>query len=165
MQNQKIELILYRRRQIARLLAGIYKTDHVKYMSAFLNLYNMVPLTASCLSCWAPFGATPQHSITSGYIWVVFERQGLPKVIRKRCAPDQNLPKGTSRSDAPALQNLCRWNALWTKIHSTLPNIEILMITSASCFRLRKTNWLILIMSSNPHMTWNIFKGNEKLKK
>ncbi len=46
-----------------------------------LNLSNTVPLTASCVPCF-PFGTTLQHSITSGHIRLVLEREGLPNVVQ-----------------------------------------------------------------------------------
>lgn len=63
-----------------------------------LNRSSTVPLVVSSLSCWAPFGTTPQHSITSGHIWLVLERQGLPKVVDAKVCPwskfaERNKPK------------------------------------------------------------------------
>ena len=46
-----------------------------------LNLSNTVPLTASCVPCF-PFGTALQHSITSGHIQLVLEREGLPHVVQ-----------------------------------------------------------------------------------
>ena len=85
--NQKIEIIPYHHRQIARLLAGICKTDHVRHMAVFLESLQYGTydsLMSFLLGTWAPFGSTPQHSITSGYTWVVFERRGLLKVIQEK---------------------------------------------------------------------------------
>lgn len=70
-----------------------------------LNLSRTVPLTASCLSCVASW-VTPQHSITSGNIRLVLERQGLPNVVHENVCPwskfaDTNKPKWLTRPPKP----------------------------------------------------------------
>lgn len=61
-----------------------------------LNLSNIVPLPVSCLSCCAPFGTTPQHSITSGCIRLILERQGLPNVVQVKVCPSSKLAERNS---------------------------------------------------------------------
>lgn len=63
-----------------------------------LNLSKTVPLAASRPSCCPPFLTIPQHSITSGCIWLVLERHGLPNVVQVKVWPwskpaDKNSPK------------------------------------------------------------------------
>lgn len=72
-----------------------------------LNLSNTLPLRASCLSCSAPpFVTMPQHSMTSGFILLVFERQGLPNVVQEKVWPwsklaGRNSPKWLTRPPKP----------------------------------------------------------------
>jgi hypothetical protein len=70
-----------------------------------LNLSSTVPLTASFLPCTKPW-VTPQHSITSGIIRLVFERQGLPNVEHENVCPwskfaEINNPKWLSFPPKP----------------------------------------------------------------
>lgn len=70
-----------------------------------LNLSSTVPLRASALSSSA-FGATPQHSIVSGYILHAFDKGGLPKVVDSKVWPwsklaDRNNPKWFTRPPKP----------------------------------------------------------------
>lgn len=68
-------------------------------------LSKTVPLRPSCFSLCAPF-TTPQHSITSGYIRVVLERQGLLNVGEVKVCPwsklaERNRPKWLGRPPKP----------------------------------------------------------------
>jgi hypothetical protein len=70
-----------------------------------LNLSSTVPLTASFLPCTKPW-VTPQHSITSGIIRLVLERQGLPNVEHENVCPwskfaEINNPKWLSFPPKP----------------------------------------------------------------
>lgn len=70
-----------------------------------LNLSSTVPLTASFLPWTTPW-VTPQHSITSGTIRLVLERQGLPNVEHENVCPwskfaEINNPKWFSRPPKP----------------------------------------------------------------
>ena len=70
-----------------------------------LNLSNTEPFTTSCFSCSVLF-LTPQHSITSGHIWLVLERQGLLKVGQEKVCPwsklaERNMPKWLARPPKP----------------------------------------------------------------
>lgn len=71
-----------------------------------LNLSNTVPLMASWFSCWAPSTPKPQHSTTSGYIWLIFDKGGLPKVVHSKVWPlsklaETNRPKWFTRPPKP----------------------------------------------------------------
>lgn len=71
-----------------------------------LNLSNTVPLTTSCFSCSIPFLTIPQHSITSGHILLVLEREGLLKVVQEKVCPwskpaERNKPKWLTRPPNP----------------------------------------------------------------
>lgn len=72
-----------------------------------LNLSNTVPLAFSRNSGCPPFWTIPQHSITSGCIWLTLERQGLPNVMQGKVWPwsklaDRNKPKWFTRPPNPS---------------------------------------------------------------
>ena len=71
-----------------------------------LNLSRTVPLTASSFSFSAPLTWTPQHSITSGFILFILERQGLLKVVQANVCPsskfaERKRPKWFARPPKP----------------------------------------------------------------
>lgn len=95
---------------ITRMQAILYSLEFARptilsMLRSSLNLSRIVPLTASFLSCVASW-VTPQHSITSGNIRLVLERQGLPNVVHENVCPwskfaDINKPKWFTRPPKP----------------------------------------------------------------
>ena len=130
------------------LLTGTCKANHVKHMAVLLESLQYGTFDSLVFFL---LGSFRNNSPAFYHFWVYLG--GLREARAAKSSTGKGVPlikicrKEQAEVMRPPSKTYAVGNALRTKIHSTLPNIEVVRIRSASWFKSREgeTNWLILI--------------------